>query len=271
VERSVNMKIVVPIKQVPETSNVKMNPETGTMVREGVESIINPLDLYAIETAIRLKEKFGGQVIVISMGPDKALEAIKEAIAMGCDDGVLLSDRKFAGSDTWATSYVIASGIKGMGDFDLVICGERATDGDTAQVGPGIASFLDLPLSTFTSEILSINDGKIKVRRLVEGGYEEIELELPAALTVVKEISDPRLPTLRGKLKAKKMEIPVWGPQNISVEEENLGLKGSPTRVVKIFTPKVTREGEKIVVKDEKTLNEAVDKIMDYLIKKEFI
>ncbi|MGF7396571.1 electron transfer flavoprotein subunit beta/FixA family protein [Thermoanaerobacterium thermosaccharolyticum] len=265
------MKIVVPIKQVPETSNVKMNPETGTMVREGVESIINPLDLYAIETAIRLKEKFGGQVIVISMGPDKALEAIKEAIAMGCDDGILLSDRKFAGSDTWATSYVIANGIKQIGDFDLVICGERATDGDTAQVGPGIASFLDLPLSTFTSEILSLNDGKIKVRRLVEGGYEEIELELPAALTVVKEISDPRLPTLRGKLKAKKMQILVWGPQNINADEENLGLKGSPTRVVKIFTPKVTREGEKIVVKDEKTLNEAVDKIMDYLIKKEFI
>lgn len=265
------MKIVVPIKQVPETSNVKMNPDTGTMVREGVESIINPLDLYAIETAIRLKEKFGGQVVVISMGPDKALDAIKEAIAMGCDDGVLLSDRKFAGSDTWATSYVIANGIKEMGDFDLVICGERATDGDTAQVGPGIASFLDLPLSTFTSEILSINDGKIKVKRLVEGGYEELEMTLPAALTVVKEISDPRLPTLRGKLKAKKMQIPVWGPQNINVEEKNLGLRGSPTRVVKIFTPKVTREGEKIFIKDEKTLNEAVDKIMEFLIKKEFI
>ncbi|MDI3311644.1 MAG: electron transfer flavoprotein subunit beta/FixA family protein [Thermoanaerobacterium sp.] len=265
------MKIIVPIKQVPETSNVKMNPETGTMVREGVESIINPLDLYAIETAIKLKEKFGGKVTVISMGPEKALEAIKEAIAMGCDDGVLLSDRKFAGSDTWATSYVIANGIKGMGDFDLVICGERATDGDTAQVGPGIASFLDLPLSTFTSEILTLGDGRIRVKRLVEGGYEELEMTLPAALTVVKEISDPRLPTLRGKLKAKKMEIPVLGPQNIDVKEENLGLNGSPTRVVKIFTPKVTREGEKIFVKDEKTLNEAVDKIMDFLIKKEFI
>nr|PZN04338.1 MAG: electron transfer flavoprotein subunit beta [Bacillota bacterium] len=265
------MKIVVPIKQVPETSNVKMDPKTGTMVREGVESIINPLDLYAIEEAIRLKEKSGGQVIVISMGPEKALEAIKEAIAMGCDDGVLLSDKKFAGSDTWATSCVLAHAIKKIGDFDLVICGERATDGDTGQVGPGIASFLDLPLSTFTSEIISIDEGKIQVRRLVEGGYEELELKLPAVLTVVKEISDPRLPTLRGKLRAKGVEIPVWGPQDIGVDEENIGLKGSPTRVVKIFTPKVTREGEMITVNDEKSLEEAVDKIMEFLIKKELI
>ncbi|MCG1013141.1 electron transfer flavoprotein subunit beta/FixA family protein [Tepidanaerobacter sp. GT38] len=265
------MKIVVPIKQVPETSNVKMNPETGTMVREGVESIINPLDLYAIETAIRLKEQFGGKIIAISMGPGSALEAIKEAVAMGCDDGVLLSDGKFAGSDTWATSYVLANGIKKLGEYDIVICGERATDGDTAQVGPGIASFLDLPLSTFTSEILSVKDGRIKVKRLVEGGYEEIEMTLPATMTVVKEISDPRLPTLRGKLKAKKIEIPVWGLQHIAVKEENVGLKGSPTRVVKIFTPKVARQGEKIAVRDEETLNEAVDKIMDFLIKKEFI
>jgi len=162
------MKIIVPIKQVPETSNVKMDKETGTMIREGVESIINPLDLYAIETegvesiinpldlyaietAIRLKEQFCSEVTVISMGPGKAIEAIKEAIAMGCDNGVLLSDRKFSGSDTWATSYVLSQGIKKIGNFDLILCGERATDGDTAQVGPGIASFLDLPLSSIIS------------------------------------------------------------------------------------------------------------------------
>ncbi|EMT39176.1 Electron transfer flavoprotein, beta subunit [Thermoanaerobacter thermohydrosulfuricus WC1] len=265
------MKIIVPIKQVPETNNVKMDPVTGTMIREGIENIVNPLDLYAIETAIRLKEKYGGKIIVISMGPEKAIEAIKEAIAMGCDDGILLSDKKFAGSDTFATSYVVAKAIKELGDFDLVICGERATDGDTGQVGPGIASFLDLPLSTFTSEIVSIENGKIRVKRLVEEGYEEIEMTLPAVLTVVKEISDPRLPTLRGKLRAKKMGIPVWDTQKIGAEEQKIGLKGSPTRVVKIFTPKVTREGEKIIVKDEKTLYQAVDRIMDYLIKKELI
>ncbi|TCO54616.1 electron transfer flavoprotein subunit beta/FixA family protein [Caldanaerobacter subterraneus] len=265
------MRIIVPIKQVPETSNVKMDPVTGTMVREGVENVVNPLDLYAIETAIRLKEEYGGEIIVVSMGPEKAIDAIKEAIAMGCDDGILLSDKKFAGSDTFATSYVLAKAIKQIGDFDLVICGERATDGDTGQVGPGIASFLDLPLSTFTSQILSVENGKITVKRLVEEGYEEIEMMLPAVLTVVKEISDPRLPTLRGKLKAKRMEIPIWDAQKIGAEGQKIGLKGSPTRVVKIFTPKVTREGEKIIVKDEKTLYQAVDRIMDYLIKKELI
>jgi len=192
------MRIIVPIKQVPETSNVKMDEETGTMIREGVESIINPLDLYAIETAIRLKEQFYGEVSVISMGPGKAIEAIKEAIAMGCDNGVLLSDRKFAGSDTWATSYVLSQSIKKIGNFDLILCGERATDGDTAQVGPGIASFLDLPLSTFTSEIIRLEKDSIRIKRLVEGGYELLKMKLPVILTVVKEISDPRLPTLKG-------------------------------------------------------------------------
>ncbi|NPV43854.1 MAG: electron transfer flavoprotein subunit beta/FixA family protein [Firmicutes bacterium] len=265
------MRIILPIKQVPETNNVKIEPVTGTMVREGMESIVNPLDLYAIETAIRLKEKYDAEIIVVSMGPEKAIEAIKEAIAMGCDKGILLSDKKFAGSDTFATSYVVAKTIKEMGNFDLIICGERATDGDTGQVGPGIASFLDLPLSTFTSEIVSIKNKKIRVKRLVEEGYEEIEMMLPAVLTVVKEISEPRLPTLRGKLKAKKVEIPLWDTQKINAEEDKIGLKGSPTRVVKIFTPKLTREGEKVIVKDEETLCQAVDKIMDYLIKKELI
>ena len=265
------MKIIVPIKQVPETSNVKMDKETGTMIREGVESIINPLDLYAIEEAIRLKEQFCGDVTVISMGPGKAIEAIKEAIAMGCDNGILLSDRKFAGSDTWATSYVLSQCIKKIGIFDLILCGERATDGDTAQVGPGIASFLDLPLSTFTSEIDRIEKDSIQVNRLVEGGYELLDMKLPAVVTVVKEINNPRLPTLKGKLKAKEIKIPIWGPENIDAQDKYLGLKGSPTKVVKIFTQKMAREGEKFVVRDEDDLNEAIDKIIDYLILKELI
>jgi len=265
------MRIIVPIKQVPETSNVKMDEETGTMIREGVESIINPLDLYAIETAIRLKEQFCSEVTVISMGPGKAIEAIKEAIAMGCDNGVLLSDMKFAGSDTWATSYVLSQSIKKIGNFDLILCGERATDGDTAQVGPGIASFLDLPLSTFTSEIIRLEKDSIRIKRLVEGGYELLDTELPAVLTVVKEINAPRLPTLKGKLRAKEMKIPVWGPENINAQDECLGLKGSPTRVVKIFSQKISREGEKFIVKDEDDLSKAIDKILDYLILKELI
>jgi len=265
------MRIIVPIKQVPETSNVRMDPVTGTMVREGVESIVNPLDLYAIETAIRLKEKHKGEVIVISMGPEKAVEAIKEAIAMGCDDGILLSDKRFAGADTFATSYVLAKAIEKIGLFDLIVCGERATDGDTGQVGPGIASFLDLPLSTFTSEIIKMDSKKILVKRLVEEGYEEIEMPLPAVLTVVKEISEPRLPTLRGKVKAKSIKIPIWDAEKINAEEDKIGLKGSPTRVVKIFNPKVMREGKKIVVKDEVTLHKAVEEILTYLIEREFI
>ena len=265
------MKIIVPIKQVPETNNVKMDEETGTMIREGVESIINPLDLYAIETAIRLKEQFCGEITVISMGPSKAIEAIKEAIAMGCDKGILLSDRKFAGSDTWATSYVLSQCIKKIKNFNLILCGERATDGDTAQVGPGIASFLDLPLSTFTSEIARLEKDSIQVKRLVEGGYELLDLKLPAVLTVVKEINNPRLPTLKGKLKAKEIKIPIWGPQNIDAQDNCLGLNGSPTRVVKIFSQKISREGEKFIAKDEDDLDKAIDKIMDYLILKELI
>lgn len=264
------MRIIIPIKQVPETSNVKMDPETGTMVREGVESIINPLDLYSIETGIRLKEKYGGEIIVVSMGPKKAEEALKEAIAMGCDDGALLTDRFFAGSDTFATSYTISKAIEKLKPFDLILCGERATDGDTAQVGPGIASLLGLPLSTFTSKI-QVEDGYIKATRLIEGGYEVLNLPMPALITVVKEIADPRLPTLTGKLKAKKLKIKQWTANDIEADPENLGLKGSPTRVVKTFSPKVTREGKVIEVKDENSLNQAVDEIIELLKEKAVI
>ena len=198
------MNIIIPIKQVPETSNVKMDPETGTMVREGVESIVNPLDLYAIETGIQLKEEFGGKVTVLTMGPPNAAKALREAISMGCDDGILISSMKFSGSDTWATSYVISNAIKEIGAYDLILTGERATDGDTGQVGPGIASFLDVTLATYVSKIVEIKDNEITIERLVEDGYETLKMTMPSLLTVVKEISYPRLPTLRGKQKAKK-------------------------------------------------------------------
>ncbi len=265
------MRIIVPIKQVPETNAVKMDEETGTMIREGVEAIINPLDLYAIETAIRLREAHGGEVIAISMGPPKAIKALKEAIAMGIDSAVLLTDKAFAGSDTWATSYVLAAAIKRMGDCDLIICGERATDGDTGQVGPGIASFLDLPAVTYVGKIDSAGNGTCRVHRLVENGYEILETDLPAVLTVVKEIADPRLPTLRGKQKAKKVEIPAWGPGDLDVEADKLGLNGSPTRVVKIFRPSVARECEKLPAGDEQAVSEAVDKLVAFLRQKELL
>ena len=277
------MNIVIPIKQVPETSNVKMDEETGTMKREGVESIINPLDLYAIETGIQLKEEYGGKITVITMGPPSADKALKEAMAMGCDDGILLSGREFAGSDTWATSYALSQAIKEIEDVDLVLAGERATDGDTGQVGPGIASWLDLTLSTYTSKVVDVNlvdeevdytnvdKDSIIVERMVEDGYEKLELPLPALLTVVKEISFPRLPTLRGKQRSRKIEIPQWNLENLDLNEEYLGLNGSPTRVVNIDHPKVTRGGTVIDVREDGNIEEAVSKLVDYLKSKELV
>lgn len=278
------MRIVVPIKQVPETSNVKMDPETGTMVRSGVESIVNPLDLYAIEAALRLRSQVGGKITTLSMGPPSAARALREAIAMGCDDGVLLSDRKFAGADTWATSYTLSRAIRklgqprpqeelredDLGEVDLIICGERATDGDTGQVGPGIASFLDLPLATYVSHI-ALSDGGVRIKRLVEGGTEVLWTPLPAVLTVVKDIAYPRLPTLRGKLRAKAMEIPVWGPDDVDLDPTKIGLKGSPTRVVKIDRPKVARQGEILHVKNTEDAERAAAHIVTFLRERQLI
>ena len=259
------MKIIVMIKQVPETSEVKMDEQTGTMVREGVESIINPLDLYAIETGISLKEQYGGQVTVITMGPAKAERALREALAMGCDDGILICGKEFAGSDTVATSYVLAQAVKAVGAFDLVLAGERATDGDTGQVGPMVAALLNLPLSTYTSSIMKIDHNVITAERLVEEGYEVLKLPMPALLTVVKEISFPRLPSLRGKQQAKRKELPLWTAESMNLEKEKLGLGGSPTRVVKIEHPKVLRQGQIYRVTDEETLDEAMDQLEKFL------
>ena len=267
------MKLVVPIKQVPETSNVKMDENTGTMIRAGVESIINPLDLYAIEVAIQLKEQYGGTVTAISMGPPSCQKALKEAIAMGCDDAIQLSDARFAGADTWATSYTLSEALKQKaGHFDLILCGERATDGDTGQVGPGMASYLDLPLATYISKISDVTENEgLRAERLVEGGYEVLRVPFPALLTVVKEISFPRLPTLRGKQKAKNAEIPVLTPETFDVEEASIGLKGSPTQVVKIFRPQVARQGEQHVIKEDGDLERAVDRFIEFLQEKQVI
>ncbi len=265
------MRIIVPIKQVPETNAVRMDEETGTMIREGVEAIINPLDLYAIEIAIRLREEHGGEIVVVSMGPPKAIKALREAIAMGCDSAVLISDRAFAGADTWATSYVLAGAVKRIGGYDLIICGERATDGDTGQVGPGIASFLDLPVASYIGKVDSVVEKSCRVHRLVETGYEVLDVELPAVLTVVKEIADPRLPTLRGKQKAKKMEIPTWTSGDLEVEPDKLGLNGSPTRVVKIHKPTVARKCEKLIAGDDESIVVAVDRMVEFLKEKQLI
>ncbi len=272
------MRIVVPIKQVPQTNAVRMDDATGTMVREGVEAIVNPLDLYAIEIAIRLREANGGEVIALSMGPPKAIAALKEAIAMGCDSAVLLSDKAFAGSDTWATSYALAAAIRKLGAADLIICGERATDGDTGQVGPGIASFLDLPVVSYVSKVDCLHlaaDGtsahSLRVHRLVETGYEVLEMALPGVLTVVKEVADPRLPTLRGKLRAKDVAIPTWTVADLGLPRQDLGLDGSPTRVVKIFRPTVARTCEKLPAGDPAAVAAAADRVVEFVREKELL
>ncbi len=268
------MRIIVPIKQVPETNAVKMDEQTGTMVREGVEAILNPLDLYAVETALRVKDarpKETCEIVVISMGPAKALSALREAVAMGIDRAVLICDKAFAGSDTWATSYVLSAAIRKLGDFEIVLCGERATDGDTGQVGPGVAAFLDLPVATYVSKLESIRNGVARCHRLVEDGYEVLDVQLPAVMTVVKEISDPRLPTLRGKQRARKTDIPTWTIGDLDVEHQKVGLKGSPTHVVKIFRPSVARECEKIPAGDEESIDQAAERTVEYLREKKLI
>ncbi len=265
------MRIIVPIKQVPETRSVKMDEKTGTVIRDGVESIVNPLDLYAIEAALILKERFGGETVALSMGPPQAATALKEAMAMGMDEAVLVSDRAFAGSDTWATAYVLAEAVKKVGEFDLIICGERATDGDTGQVGPEMAAYLDLPVATYVNGVNDFSDDELTITRLVEHGEEIVSMQLPGLLTVVKEVSDPRLPTLDGKIRARETELPVLTFDDLELEVSNLGLKGSPTRVVKIFRPKVARECEMTTAEEEADIIIAAEKICQFLREREVI
>lgn len=255
------MHIIVCIKQVPNTADVRIDPSTNTLIREGVESIVNPFDMYAIEEGIRLREKYGGKVTVISMGPMQAQEALKEAVSMGADEAVLLSDRAFAGSDTLATSYTLATAIRKLTPYDLIICGKQASDGDTAQVGPGIAVHLDLPQITFVRKIEEVKEKYIRVERLLEEGYEVIESSLPALITVVKEINEPRLPSLKGKIRASKLTIPVWNAGEIQADPERIGLRGSPTVVNKIFSPP-KRTGGKIWDGETKQAVEELAKIL---------
>ncbi len=263
------MHIIVPIKQVPESSNAKLDPETGTMLRTAIEGVLNPLDLYAIEAALQLREMKGGKVTTISMGPPKAEFALRDAIAMGCDDAILLSDRRFGGSDTWATSYSLGLAIQKLAPFDLVICGERATDGETGQVGPGIASFLNLPVVTYVCQVVEAGDDFLRLARLVEGGRELIWSPLPMVLTVQKEIGSPRLGTVRSKMFAGKVEIPTWGPDEIGAQAEWIGLKGSPTRVVKVYSPKLSRNGQIHYANTPEEIEKAAKAFTQFLIDRE--
>jgi len=231
------MNIIVLIKQVPDTSEVKINRETNTLIRDGVPSIVNPYDRYALEEALRLREKHGGKVTAVTMGPPQAAEALKEAVSLGVDEVVLLSDRAFAGADTWATSYALAQGIKKIGAYDLVIAGKQAIDGDTAQVGPETADMLGIPFVAYIRKIEHVEGAKMVAERLMDEGYDVVETSLPALITVVKEINEPRMPSLKGKMKAKSLKIAAWSAQDINADPNKLGLKGSPTQVVRIFPP----------------------------------
>ena len=231
------MNIIVLVKQVPDTSEVKINRETNTLIRDGVPSIINPFDMFAIEEALRLREQHGGKVTAVTMGPPQAADALKEAVALGVDEVVLLSDRAFAGADTWATSYTLAKGLKKIGNFDLVIAGKQAIDGDTAQVGPETADMLGIPFVAYIRKIEKVEKARMVAERMMDEGYDVVETSLPALITVVKEINQPRLPSLKGKMKAKSLKVTSWTAADIGADVNLCGLKGSPTKVVKIFPP----------------------------------
>ena len=238
------MNIVICLKQVPATTEVKIDSQTGTLLRQGIKSIINPYDTYALEEGVRLRERHGGKVTVISMGPPQTEEALREAISLGADEAVLLSDRAFAGADTMATAYTLAKAIEKIGRCDVVICGRQTTDGDTGQAGPELAEMLEAPFVAYVSQIEEVAEGRMRVRRMVEEGYEVIETPLPAVITVVKEINVPRLPSLRGIAKSKSAVIPTWTARELSVDQDRVGLSGSATKVVKVFYPQRTCEGE---------------------------
>ena len=238
-----SVRTAVLIKQVPDSDEIKMDPEKGTMIREGAGNIVNPLDLNALETALSLRGELGGSVTVVSMGPPQADIALRETLALGADKACLLSDRFFAGADSWATSLTLAKALEKLGPFDLIIAGEKATDGETGQVGPEVAAIMDLPCSTYVSSVVC--DGKCAVvRRTVEGGIETQRIKLPCLLTVLNDINDPSMPTLRGKKSARRASVDTLNAADLRLSKEEAGLVGSPTRVVKISHPKISRKTE---------------------------
>ncbi|MCD6098129.1 electron transfer flavoprotein subunit beta/FixA family protein [bacterium] len=238
------MRYITCIKQVPNTTDVRINPETNTLVREGVESVVNPFDMYAIELALSLREKFGGEVIGISMGPPQAEEALREAISVGVDRAYLVTDKSFAGADTLATSRTLVTAIRYIGGADVILVGKQAIDGDTAQVGPGIAESMNIGQVTFVRDVTEIGDGTLRVLRITDKGRSEVEAELPVLLSVTKLDREPRLPSLRGKLRAKKEKIEHLDAKVLNLPEGSVGLAGSPTQVIRIFTPQKHTQGE---------------------------
>ena len=260
------MNIVVCIKQVPDTTEVKLDPKTGTLIRDGVPSIINPDDKAGLEAALRIKDKNGSHVTVLTMGPPQADLALREALAMGADRAILLTDRAFAGADTWATSSALAGALKKM-DYDLIIAGRQAIDGDTAQVGPQIAEHLNLPSVTYVEDIEAY-DKSIVVKRAFEDGYQMIKVQTPCLITALKELNDSRYMNVQGIFEAFEGDkVEIWSVNDIEVDPDNLGLKGSPTKVKKSFTKGAKTAGKVFDVTPQEAAQIIVDKLQEkYLI-----
>ena len=237
------MRIAVCVKQVPDTNEIRINPETGTLIRDGVPSILNNDDANALEQALQIKDaQPDTEVVVITMGPAQAKEMLQECLAMGADDAILLSDRALGGSDTWATSNALAAGLRKAGPFDLIFAGRQAIDGDTAQVGPQIAEKLGVPQITYMKEF-TLEGDQVTVKRALEDGYELLRTKLPCVLTAIKELNTPRYMSVPGILKAVKADIKVWTADDIGVDKTVVGLKASPTNVFRSFTPKPKGKG----------------------------
>lgn len=257
------MNIIVCLKQVPDTADVKINPETNTLVREGIKNVTNPFDTYALEEGVRIKERFGGKVTVLSMGPPQAEPMLREAIACGADEAVLLSDPVFAGADTLATAYTLAQAVRKLGSCDLVICGRQTVDGDTGQVAPELAEVLEMPFVAYVSVVQEASGQSMRVKRMVEDGYEIIEAPLPAVISVVKEINVPRLPSLRGQMRARGATVPVWSVRELGVAQDMVGLAGSATKVIKIFYPKRVRNAEILTGEPENQVISLIEKLRE--------
>ncbi|PIE57872.1 MAG: electron transfer flavoprotein subunit beta [Desulfobulbus propionicus] len=259
------MNIVVCIKQVPDAKDVRLDPETNTLARDGVESIMNPYDRHALEEAVTLREQHGGKVTVLTMGPPQAEDMLREAIACGADEAFLVSDRAFAGADTWATSYTLAKAIETLGSVDLTICGKQAIDGDTAQVGPGIACRLNVPFVTCVQKTRASSQDALVVERMMDDGFDVLKVPLPALLTVVKDINEPRVASLKGKMKAKKAVIKTLSAEDIGAAADHIGLRGSPTQVVKVFSPEPRGDRQIFTGTVEEQVAQLVESLQAYL------
>lgn len=259
------MKIIVCVKQVPDAKEVKLDPKTNTLSREGVESIMNPYDQHALEEAVRIKEAHGGEVTVLTMGPPQAEAVLRDAVACGADNAVLISDRAFAGADTWATSYTLEKAVRKIGEFDLILCGKQAIDGDTAQVGPGLATRLGVPFITCVQKVRETEGNVMTVERMMDDGYDVVKTTLPALLTVVKDINDPRVPSLKGKMKAKKAIITTFSAEDIEADPACIGLPGSPTQVVNVFPPEPRGSKEMFTGSVDEQVEKLVAKLTPYL------